>query len=195
MLEEFSEPMTTTASASPARALRAAWRLVVAKQRSLRLGIHRSGKRSPGRSTMPAHSSWLRVVWANSATRRRPPSTAPSPSRCVDVLHPLEQAHRVGCHRHGADRLLVARVARRRGRCTPCGPRTLSSWWTLVTSGQTASTTTRPRSRAASTTSGAEPWAESMSGAPAGTSSTSSTKTTPWARNWSTTCRLWTISW
>ena len=42
--------------------------------------------------------------------------------------------------------------------------RTFSSWWTLVTSGQTASTTTPPRARAASTTSGAEPWALSMSG-------------------------------
>ncbi len=38
-----------------------------------------------------------------------------------------------------------------------------------MTRGQTASTTTRPRSRASATTSGAEPWAESMRGAPAGT--------------------------
>ena len=37
-----------------------------------------------------------------------------------------------------------------------------------MTSGQTASTTTPPRARAASTTSGAEPWALSIRGAPVG---------------------------
>ena len=50
----------------------------------------------------------------------------------------------------------------------PLRLRTLSSWCTLVTSGQTASTTAPPRARAASTTSGAEPWALSISGAPGG---------------------------
>ena len=44
-------------------------------------------------------------------------------------------------------------------------------------------------------TDGAEPWAESISGAPSGTSLTSSTNTTPWSRNRSTTTWLWTISW
>ncbi len=49
-------------------AFSAAWRLVVAKHRSERLGIHRSGKRSRARAMMSDHSSWLRVVWASSAT-------------------------------------------------------------------------------------------------------------------------------
>ncbi|HEX6310280.1 MAG TPA: hypothetical protein VF152_01490, partial [Acidimicrobiia bacterium] len=48
-------------------------------------------------------------------------------------------------------------------------------------------TTNLPFSRAAATTSGAEPWAESMRGAPSGTSLMSSTKTTPSSRNRSTT--------
>ena len=53
----------------------------------------------------------------------------------------------------------------------------------------------QPVARAASTTSGADPWALSMSGAPGGTSLTSSTNTTPWRRKRSTTRWLWTISW
>ena len=77
----------------------------------------------------------------------------------------------------------------------PLPARTLTSWWTLVTSGHTASTTNPPLARAASTTSGADPWALSISGAPGGTSPTSSTNTTPSWRKRSTTTRLWTISW
>ncbi len=73
--------------------------------------------------------------------------------------------------------------------------RTRASWCTFVTSGQTALTTTRSFAWAAATISGAEPWAESMSGAPAGTSSMSSTNTTPRSSNRSTMSRLWTISW
>ena len=68
VLDEFAEPMTTTASASPAMALRAACLFVVAKHRSLRPGIHRSGKRARAASLMPAHSSWFSVVWASRAT-------------------------------------------------------------------------------------------------------------------------------
>ena len=64
-----------------------------------------------------------------------------------------------------------------------------------MTSGQTASTITAARSSAADTTSGAEPWADSMIGRPAGTSSMLSTNTTPTRRNASTTAALWTISW
>ncbi len=64
-----------------------------------------------------------------------------------------------------------------------------------MTSGHTASTTYPPRERAASTTSGAEPWADSMIGRPSGTSAMSSTKRTPSASNWRTTDWLWTISW
>ena len=55
--------------------------------------------------------------------------------------------------------------------------------------------TTPPWARAARTTSGAEPWALSIRGAPGGTSVTSSTKITPRSRKASTTIRLCTISW
>ncbi len=57
MLEELADPITTTASASAAIALSAACRLVVAKHRSLRFGIHRSGKRRRAASIRPCHSS------------------------------------------------------------------------------------------------------------------------------------------
>ncbi len=46
VLEEFAEPMTTTASQRPEISDSADWRLVVAKHRSDRPGIHTSGKRS-----------------------------------------------------------------------------------------------------------------------------------------------------
>ena len=72
---------------------------------------------------------------------------------------------------------------------------TFISWWTLVTSGHTASTTTPPLARACATTSGAEPWALSINGEPVGTSATSFTKMTPRSLKWLTTWALWTISW
>ncbi len=109
VLEEFTEPMTTTASARPAMAFRAAWRLVVAKHRSDRLGIQRSGNRSRARSMMPDHSSWLRVVWASSATGRRPPSVSRSSRPSTSSAR--TRATDAGRHRHRADRLLVALVA------------------------------------------------------------------------------------
>ena len=68
MLEEFTEPITTTASDRAAITFSAAWRLVVAKHRSDRLGIQRSGNRSRARFMMSDHSSWLSVVWASNAT-------------------------------------------------------------------------------------------------------------------------------
>ena len=46
VFDELADPITTTASASAQIARNAAWRLVVAKQRSLRFGIQMSGKRS-----------------------------------------------------------------------------------------------------------------------------------------------------
>ncbi len=46
MLDELAEPITTTASQRSAISISADWRLVVAKHRSLRPGIHSSGKRS-----------------------------------------------------------------------------------------------------------------------------------------------------
>ena len=111
VLEEFSEPMTTTASAWPARALRAACRLVVAKHRSLRLGIHRSGNRSRARSTMPAHSSWLRVVWANSATAGLGPPSAPRSSRASTSSTRSSSRTESGATAMVPDRLLVAVMA------------------------------------------------------------------------------------
>jgi hypothetical protein len=73
--------------------------------------------------------------------------------------------------------------------------RTFISWCTFVTSGQQAFTTIRLFSAAAASTSGAEPWADSMTADPAGTQATSSTNTTPRRSNSRTTMRLWTISW
>src|SRR3990172_7850499 len=70
-----------------------------------------------------------------------------------------------------------------------------TSWCTLVTSGHTASTITALRAAAAVTTPGAEPWADSMIGAPSGTSSMASTNTTPARSNISTTVALCTMSW
>ena len=108
VLEELAEPITTTASDSAAIALSAAWRLVVAKQRSLRLGIQRSGKRWRAASMRPRHSSWLSVVWANRATGA---SAGIEVAQRLEVLLVLEQADRLGGHGHGADRLLVTGVA------------------------------------------------------------------------------------
>ncbi len=107
MFEEFTEPMTTTASDRAAMTLSAAWRLVVAKHRSERLGIHSSGNRSRARFMMSDHSSWLRVVCASSATG--------APRRDLgrgglDVVLGAHQANRVGSDRHGADSLFVALV-------------------------------------------------------------------------------------
>ena len=45
VLEELAEPMTTMAADCGAMAISADWRLVVAKQRSERPGVQRSGKR------------------------------------------------------------------------------------------------------------------------------------------------------
>ena len=68
-----------------------------------------------------------------------------------------------------------------------------TSWWTLVTRGQTASTTIAPRPWASRMTAGAEPWAESIRGAPDGTGIEASTKTTPAASKTATTAALCTI--
>ncbi len=70
-----------------------------------------------------------------------------------------------------------------------------TSTCTLVTSGQVASNTLRPRSRASRCTSSETPCAEKITVAPAGTSESSSTKTAPFARRSSTTYLLCTISW
>ena len=118
VLEELAEPMTTTASDSAAIAFSAAWRLVVAKHRSLRLGIQRSGKRCRAASIRPRHSSWLSVVWASRATGV--PSAASS-SEGVEVLLALEQADRLAAPPPWCRPPPRGRRGRRRGRCSPCG--------------------------------------------------------------------------
>ena len=68
VLDELADPMTSTASHSGAISISAVCRLVVAKQRSLMLGCHRSGKRRRVCSSTPSHSRCERVVWARTAT-------------------------------------------------------------------------------------------------------------------------------
>jgi hypothetical protein len=68
VFEELAEPITTMASQRGASSSSAVWRLVVAKQRSLRPGTHMAGKRSIAAACTPAQSRWLRVVWASIAT-------------------------------------------------------------------------------------------------------------------------------
>ena len=112
----------------------------------------------------------------------------------VDVLDPLQQPHRGRSHGHRPDRLLVAVVADVEHGVALAGPDP-QLVVDLGNEGADGVDHHPPAGPGGATTSGADPWADSMSGAPAGTSSTSSTKITPWARNWSTTWRLWTISW
>ena len=108
MLEELAEPITTIASASDAIAFRAACRLVVAKHRSLRLGIQRSGNRLRADSIKPRHSSWLRVVWASRATGR---PRARQIAEGIEVVLALDQPDGLGSDGHGAHRLLVPGMA------------------------------------------------------------------------------------
>ena len=63
----------------------------------------------------------------------------------------------------------------------------MASRWTFVTSGHVASITRSRRSVAASRTAGDTPWALKMTVAPAGTSSSSSTKMAPFSLRASTT--------
>ena len=62
-----------------------------------------------------------------------------------------------------------------------------------MTSGQVASITVRSRDAEFAYTSGATPWADRTTTAPAGTSLSSSTKTAPLDSRSRTTCRLCTI--
>ena len=105
MLEELAEPITTTASQRPAMCMSADWRLVVAKHRSDRPGIHSSGKRSLVASATSAQSRCDSVVWASSAT-----GVSNAGSAC-DLLDRLDPVHRRRGDGHGADRLLVSLVA------------------------------------------------------------------------------------
>ena len=79
--------------------------MVVAKQRSLRPGIHMPGKRSWVASSTSCQSRWLSVVWASRATGWSKPGEG---GHVVDALDAVD---RIGGHGHRADRLLVALVA------------------------------------------------------------------------------------
>ena len=68
VFDELAEPITTTASQRGAISSRADWRLVVAKHRSDRPGVHSPGKRAAVASATWDQSRWLRVVWASRAT-------------------------------------------------------------------------------------------------------------------------------
>jgi hypothetical protein len=68
VFDELALPITTMASASTAIACNAACRLVVAKQRSPRAAVQRSGNCSRARSMIPSQSCIERVVCASSAT-------------------------------------------------------------------------------------------------------------------------------
>ena len=97
--------MITTASHRSTIASSDDWRLVVAKHRSLRPGVHTSGKRSRTRTATPSQSRCDSVVWASKATgwsnSGRASTSATVSTRLIDV----------GRDGHRADRLLVALVA------------------------------------------------------------------------------------
>ncbi|CAB5022691.1 unannotated protein [freshwater metagenome] len=69
VFEEFALPITITASERSAISVSASWRLVVAKQRSLRDAVQRSGNLSSASSMTSVQSPIARVVCASSATR------------------------------------------------------------------------------------------------------------------------------
>jgi hypothetical protein len=97
VLEELALPMTTMVSQRPAMALRAVWRLVVAKHRSLRPGTHRSGQRAG-----PRPGCCLPLVdgqggLGQEGHRARRARAASSTSATLD---PVDG---VGGDRHGAD--------------------------------------------------------------------------------------------
>ena len=109
VFDEFALPITTTASAAVAIRVSAVWRLVVAKQRSLRDAVHSCREalarlRRAGRSTRCARASSAR---ASRRVRGRRP-VASSSSRCV---LPLDEVDRVGRDRERADGFVVAGVA------------------------------------------------------------------------------------
>ena len=68
MFDELAEPITITASHLAASSISADWRLVVAKHRSLRPGVHTSGKRSRTATATSPQSRCDSVVWASRAT-------------------------------------------------------------------------------------------------------------------------------
>ena len=67
VFDELDEPITMMLSHRSAICMRALWRFVVAKQRSLRPGDHTSVKRFRTASATPSQSRCERVVCASSA--------------------------------------------------------------------------------------------------------------------------------
>ena len=181
--------MTTMASAVRAISVRADWRLVVAKHRSLR-------RRHPqvGEALAGGFEDVGPVVVAERGLGQEGDGPA-GVGQGVDVGLGLDQVDRRRGHGHGAHRLVVALVADVDDGVALARPH-LDLVVDLGDQGaHGVDHEPAPRARAAATTSGADPWALSMRGAPSGTSATSSTKTTPSRRKRSTTSWLWTISW
>ena len=191
VFEEFAEPITTTASQRRRRSRAAppggwSWR---SRGRSVRHPELGEALLRPF-GDPPCHSSWGSVVWASSATgavglvervdvglaTRR---GAPPPARPPSCRSPPR-----------------GRRGRRRRRCSPCSARTFSSWWTLVTSGQTALTTARPSAGGGRLDlRGGAVRGEHQRRARRDLVDVVDEDRRPGARNSSTTRRLWTISW
>ena len=105
VFDELAEPMTTMASQRLASSISADWRLVVAKQRSLRPGDQTSGKRSRTATATSPQSRCDSVVWASRATGWSKSGRAATSSTRLDAVIDVRR------HGHRADRLLVALVA------------------------------------------------------------------------------------
>ena len=108
MFEELALPITTTASARCAISVSAVWRLVVAKQRSLRDAVHTSPARARASSRMPVHSAVRERRLREHRDLRPVAEVGEHPIEIVGVLH---EADRVGRDRQRADRFVVAGVA------------------------------------------------------------------------------------
>ena len=108
----------------------------------------------------------------------------------------LDQADRVGRDRERADGLVVAGVADVEDRVALAGPHLGLVVHLGDERAHRVHDEAARRSRAAATTSGAEPWADSMSGAPGGhLVDVVDEDHALSSRNRSTTSRLCTISW
>ncbi|TPW14181.1 MAG: hypothetical protein FD127_1566 [Acidimicrobiaceae bacterium] len=80
VFDEFAEPITTIASQRSTIAIRALWRFVVAKQRSLRPGVQAPGYFTFTASATSYQSRCDSVVWASSATGSVKPGRASTSS-------------------------------------------------------------------------------------------------------------------
>ena len=116
VLDELAEPMTTTASHWPAMALRADWRLVVAKHRSRGAGHPQVGPAVPG-----GRQQGLPLVDRQGGLgqeRDRPVRLG----QALQLGDALDAMHGVGRDRHRPDRFLMALVADVHDACSPCRP-------------------------------------------------------------------------